>query len=222
MVVTGRRLRLVVPIALGALDLSHPAWRDSDVSQAVAAADGWWVPLHLLLILGYAALVRILWVPGVFVCALLVAFLVCNTAFLALDGIAVGLLATSDPAAADRLWNSALVTVLANLTGATWAASLLAIAAKQVRGTRPTPVLIGLGLTWLSFVASAPPLAAPALVSRVAAVATGGWVVYETGTPGLRFALLVFAAVLQQHVGAEGALGMLLVGAALLRLPEPD
>jgi hypothetical protein len=33
--------------------------------------------------------------------------------------------------------------------------------------------------------------------------------------------LLVFAAVLHQHVGPEAALGLLLVSLAVARLPEP-
>src|SRR5258708_6016252 len=104
------RLRVVAPIALGALELSHPAWSDTDVAGAIGAAGGWWLPLHLLLIAGYAALVRILWVPSVYARATLVAFLVCNTAFLAVDGIAVGLLAATDPQAIEALWNGSLVT----------------------------------------------------------------------------------------------------------------
>jgi hypothetical protein len=205
---------------LAALELAHPAWTDSDVARAVAAAGGWWLPLHLLLITGYAALVRVLWVPPVFARAVLVAFLICNTSFLGVDGISVGLLAPDDPQAADALWNSPLVTALANLTGATWAAGVLSVAAAHGRIGQNKLALIGLGLTWLTFVASAPPLAGPLLISRLAAVATGGWVVYQTGTRGLPFALLGFAAVLHQHVGAEAALGFVLVGIALARLPE--
>src|SRR5712692_2233974 len=96
MIATVRRLRIVVPIALSVLELSHPSWSEGSVAQAVGAAGGWWLPLHLLLIVGYVALDRVLWIPGVLVRAMLVAFLVCNTAYLAVDGVAVGLLAGSD------------------------------------------------------------------------------------------------------------------------------
>jgi len=190
------------------------------VSQAVAVAGGWWMPLHVLLIAGYAALVRILWLPGTLLRVTLVAFLACNTAFLAVDGVAVGLLVSSDPQAADALWNSQSVTALANLTGATWAASLLSVAAAHLRAGKTGPTQTALVLTWLAFVASVPPLSVPPVISRVLAAATGAWIVYATGTSGVRVALLVFAAILHQHVGAEAALGTVLVGVALTRLPE--
>ena len=216
-----RLVRLVVLIALSALELSHPTWSDDGgVSHAVAAAGGWWIPLHVLLIAGYAVLVRILWVPGALVRAVLVAFLVCNTAFLVVDGVAVGLLASSDPQAADALWNSQSVTALANLTGATWAASLLSVAAAHLRAGKTGPAQTALVLTWLAFVASVPPLSVPPVISRVLAAAAGAWLVYATGTSGVPLALLVFAAILHQHVGAEAALGTVLVGVALTRLPE--
>ncbi len=218
-----RALTIVVPTGLAALELSHPTWSEGAVSQAVFAAGGWWLPLHLLLLAGYGVLVWLLWVPAKLPRILLVVFLMCNTAFLATDGVGVGvgLLAPADSSAADRLWNSALVAALANLTGAAWAASLLCVATSHLRGSKNRPAQIGLGLTWLTFVASALPVAAPSAVSRLLAVATGAWVVYVTGASGVPFALLVFAAVLHQHVGAEAALGMLLVCFALARLPEP-
>ena len=219
--IPSQALRIVVPCGLAALVLSHPTWSDGGVSQAVAAAGGWWVPLHVLLIAGYAVLVRILWLPGTVLRMTLVAFLVCNTAFLAIDGIAVGLLAGSDPQAADALWNSRSVTALANLTGATWAASLLSVAAAHLREGKSGPAQTALVLTWLALVASVPPLSVPPVISRVLAAAAGAWLVYATGTSGVPLALLVLAAILHQHVGAEAALGTVLVGVALTRLPEP-
>ena len=214
-----RIARVVVPITLGALELSHPSWSEGTVSEAVAAAGAWWIPLHLLLIVGYAALVRSLWLPATFTRALLATFLLCNTAFLLVDGVAVGLLATSDPAAADALWNSPMVTILANLTGATWAASLLAIAATRHGATNSTPVKVGVVVTWILFVTSV--FAVPQLFSRLAAATTGALIVYSKGAAGISAALLVFAAVLHQHVGPEAALGLVLVGLAVARLPEP-
>ena len=213
---------LVVPFALAALELSHPTWSEGTVSQAVLGSGGWWIPLHVLLLVGFLAVVGLLWAAASARLArvALVAFGVCNTAFLATDGAAVGLLALSDPQAADQLWNSPLIAALANVTGAAWAASLLCVAASVARVGRSRPVLFGLTLTWLTFVASAPPIALPSIVSRLAAVATGAWTVYTTGGGGVPFALLVFAAVLPQHVGAEAALGLVLVGLALARLPQ--
>jgi hypothetical protein len=214
-----RVARIVVPIALAALELSHPTWSNGDVAQAVAATGAWWLPLHVLLIAGYGALVWLLWLPGGFARAMLIAFLVCNTAFLAIDGLAVGLLAQGNPDEADRLWTSPLVTLLANLTGATWAASLLSIA--HFYGPKGRAALTALVLTFIAFVASAPPLSVPPLISRLLAAATGAWIIYASGPKNLPLAALAFAAVLHQHVGAEAALGLVLVSLALARLPEP-
>jgi hypothetical protein len=221
MALTVRRLRPVVAGALAAVELIHPAWSEGSVSQAVAAAGSWWLPLHLLLIGGYAALVRLLWTRNVAPRVMLAAFLVCNTTFLAIDGIAVGVLATPDPRAADALWTSPLVTILANLTGATWAAAVLCFAGAHLRRTRSKPVEAGLVLTWLLFVAGTPPLSMPPLFSRLTAAATGALIVYAQGAAAVPAALLVFAAVLHQHVGGEAALGLLLIAIALTRLPEP-
>jgi hypothetical protein len=227
-----RVLAIVVPIVVAALELSHPNWSEGAVSQAVLATGALWLPLHVLLLAGYGVLVWLLWVlqsrgvgrlprAAALPRIALVVFLVANTAFLGTDGLAVGLLAGTDPGAADRLWNGEFVEALADLTGAAWAASLLSVAAFVSTAGRTRPALVGLGLTWLTFVVSAPPLAAPPIFSRLAALATGAGVVYATGNSGVSFALLVFAAVLHQHVGAEAALGMLMIGFALARLPEP-
>jgi hypothetical protein len=216
-----RRLRPAIPIGLAALALSHPTWSGGDVAMAVATAGGWWLPLHVLLIAGYAALVRLLWVANGFARVMLIAFLACNTAYVAVDGVAVGPLAGSDPLAADLLWNSPLIILLADLTGATWSAALLCVAAAHIRGTRSKPLVASIVLTWVAFVASAPPLSAPPVISRVLAAATGAWLVYSGGPARVPAALLVFAAVLHQHVGAEAALGLVLVSVALTRLPEP-
>jgi hypothetical protein len=108
------------------------------------------------------------------------------------------------------------VAALANLTGATWSAAVLSVAA----ALHPTGRVAGVGLTatYLAFVASAPPLALPLVVSRLTALATGAWVAYSRGPSAAPFALLAFAAVLRQHVGPEAALGMLLVFVALMIL----
>jgi hypothetical protein len=228
-----RALTVVLPIIIAPLELGHPTWSEGAESQAVLAAGGWWLPLHVLLLAGYGALVRLLWVlqsrcwagprrwPGTLPRILLVVFLVCNTAYLGVDGLGVGVLAPTDPDSADRLWHSEIVAALANLTGAAWAASLLSVAAAVSSAGRTRLAVLGLGMTWLTFVASASPLATPPIVSRLAALATGAGVVYVTGNSGVPVALLVFAAVLHQHVGAEAALGVLLIGVALARLAEP-
>src|SRR6476661_4455059 len=92
---------VAVPLAVGVLQLTHPTWSDGSVADAVVAAGAWWIPLHLLLIAGYVALALTLWPPGALGRALVVAFLVSNTTFLAVDGLVVGSLASSNPSAAD-------------------------------------------------------------------------------------------------------------------------
>jgi hypothetical protein len=215
-----RALSIVVPITLAVLELIHTTWSESGLPQAFLAAGGFWAALHLLLLVGYIVLVWLLWVPAALPRILLVVFLVSNTAFIGMDGVGVGLLAISDPDAADRLWSSPVLAALANVTGAAWAASLLAVAAFICDVGRTRPALLGLGLTWLTFVASTPPLAAPSAFSQIAALATGAWFVFTTGASGIPAALLVFAAVLHQHVGAGAVLGILFVCIALARLPE--
>jgi hypothetical protein len=156
-----------------------------------------------------------LWPTALVERALLALFAVCNTAFLGIDGVLVGLLARSDPPAADALWNSPPVGVLANLTGAAWSAALLALAVQRYPSReRPAAVLVESALTWAAFVASSfLPLAG--VISRVLAAATGAMGVQAAGRAGLPFALLVFSAVLRQHVGSEAALGMLCVAIGL-------
>ena len=221
------RAALAVPIALAALEVSHPAWADGSVAQAVSAGGAWWIPLHLLLIAGYGLLALVLWreiggeTGGRAARTLLAMFSLCNSAYLAVDGVAVGVLAQTDPTAADTLWNSPLVTVLADATGASWAAALLVTGWSWHGTARGRVSTAGALVTWLIFLASAAPaaatsvLASAALLSRSAAIATGAWAVYQRGTSSLPFALLVFAAVLRQHVGPEAALGLVCVAIAL-------
>jgi hypothetical protein len=124
-------------------------------------------------------------------------------------------LAPTDPNAADTLWNSPLVTVLADASGATWAAALIVKGLALQGMARGRGDTAGALVTWLVSVASAAPLAGVAALSRIAALATGARAVYQRGTSGMPFALLVFAAVLRQHVGAEAALGLVCVALAL-------
>src|SRR4051794_6992907 len=97
--------------ALAILELAHPPTPQGST----------WLPLHVALVCGYLGLISILWrtaqPPNTPVRIALALFIVANTAFLALDGLAVGLGATPAPAAADAL--------LANVTGAAWCAALL-------------------------------------------------------------------------------------------------
>src|SRR5689334_8279198 len=139
----------VLACALAVLELLHPTWNGEAVSEAVRAAGQGWVALHVLLLLGYAALTARLYCLVETACAraVLLAFAASQSAYLAVDGLAVGTLAQSDPAAADTLWASAWVTVLADVTGATWAASLLLLAV-SIEPASTRAVRLGACVTW--------------------------------------------------------------------------
>jgi hypothetical protein len=139
------------------------------------------------------------------------AFLIANTAFLTVDGPGMGLIASTQPDTANALWNSLPVGALANLTGATWAAALLALAAARAPASRL--LNLALAVTWLLFVASAV-LPIVGLASFGAALAIAAWQVVQLGSASLPFALCVIAAMLHQHVGPEAAAGMLCVALA--------
>lgn len=215
------RLRSLIPIALAVLEVIHPAWPDSSVGEAVQPVVAWWVLLHVGLLVGYVLLVVVLWGLARSVLArwMLLAFAACNTAYLALDGVGVGLLARSDPVTADRLWGAVPVTVLADLVGATWAAALLLIAI-WLQPSNGRVVRVGSGVAWLALVASAVTTGAIfSLLSRGVALATGAWSVYQDGSRNLPVALLIFASVLRQHVGPEAAVGLIGVALALALTP---
>ena len=204
-------------IVLALLELAHPAWAGSAVADGVVAAGSRWVPLHIGLLMGYAALCGLLWVSaplGPAARAALVVFGVANTAFLAIDGLAVGLTAPAAPGVADTLWSSTAVTVLADVTGAAWCLTLLLLGA--ARAPRPpdryTAVL--LALAWLAFIASDTVVGLSPLVSRGLALAAGAWLAYRFGTAALPAAVLIFGAVLRQHVGPEAALGVVCLALA--------
>jgi hypothetical protein len=198
-----RRLALLVLVAVAALELAHPG-----VEQA---AGDWWIAVHALLLLGYVGVAALLWrlTSSQYVHLALVAFGAVNGVYLAVDGVAVGWLARTDAAAAEQVWTSPGVAALANVTGALWTAALLLLADPRDRVGR-----LGALLTWFSFVASTL-VAGAALVSRIVALATAGWSVYRRGAEAASLALLVFAAVLRQHVGPEAALGLLCVAIAI-------
>jgi len=200
-----------VPLALAALELAHPTFPGAAPSQAVAAVGAWWLALHLALIVGYALLVSSLWSRSRLARLALAVFVLCNTAFLAVDGLGVGLLASTDPGGADAFWNSPPVIALGDATGAAWAAALLLIAAQSTRPSRL--ITLALSVAWLNLVASTV-VPQARLVSFALATAIAAYRLYQAGATGLPFALLVFAALLRQHVGPEAAVGMLCIALA--------
>jgi hypothetical protein len=183
-----------VTVALAALEALHPPTLGADVAPWFG-----WIPLHVALLVGYAALVWLLWriACGRLYRGALLAFGTLNTTYLLVDGIARS--------------TSPLAAVLADATGAAWAAALLLLASSGA----PRPVQVGAALTWLAFVGSAPPLGLPVIASRTLALATAAGLAYATGAPAVPAALLIFSAVLRQHVGPEAALGLLLLVPAL-------
>ena len=203
--------RVIVPLALGALEVLHPGWSGTSVADGVAAAGGWWIPLHVALVAGYALLAWTLWPTAPVARVLISVFTLSNTAYLAVDGLVVGVLATTNPAAADGLWNSSAVAALAALVGATWCAAVLSLAA--TRAPRSTLLIAALILAWMTFIAGTVGSAAT-VASRLIALAIGASLVYAIGARAVGVGLLVFAAVMRQHVGPEAALGMLFIALA--------
>jgi hypothetical protein len=232
---SARGALLVAPAAAAVLELLHPTWPDDAIFQAVAPVVGWWVTVHVLLLGLFPAL---LWTLSLelpsrharvesLARVLLLLAALGNAAFLAIDGVGTAVLIFSirsaDAAAAlTSMWNSPLLIALADLAGGAFALALLATAAAIYREARSGLALLALMVTGLAFLASALPNASPALlISRIAAVVAGAAMVYRSGANALPFALLVFAAVLPQHVGPPAALGMLMVGAALFLRARP-
>lgn len=225
---------MAVPLALAALELAHPTWASGTAYQAVSPVVVWWVLLHVLLIVLFAGLAwglaRLVTSPAAapepFARAarlLLGAFAVSSTLYLATEGIGTGLLvvAATDPEPATAaLWNSPLTAALANLTGALWTLSLAGLALALYPSARQRVPLVGIALTLAIFLAGALapilPFPVPSGLSRVAAVLTGAVVVYQAGVLALPFALLVFAAVLPQHVGPEAVFGLVCIALALI------
>jgi hypothetical protein len=203
------------PILLAVLALLHPIWTGDSVVAAASSPN--WIPVHIGLLVGFAALVGVMWPAGsrrAPAAIALAVFALVNAIYLAVDGLWIGRLALSDPPLADALWNAPTVTVLANLSGALFCLALL-LRATLEHDVRDDRLLIGgLGLTALLLIASGW-LPYAGLAARLAAIATGGLAIYRAGLPAVPFALLVFASVLRQHVGPEAALGMVCITVAL-------
>jgi hypothetical protein len=181
-------------VVLAVLELVHPASSDA------GAAGSMWVPLHVALIGGYGLLSWLLWRTGTAVLRVaLIVFVLANTALMASEGLMIGL-----PAG----------TLLGNVTGAAWSFALLSLAAALYPLALDRVMAALLAMTWLVFVAGATPLEMSPLLSRATAIVTAAWLTYRGGPFALPSAVLVFAAVLRQHVGPEAALGLLCVGAA--------
>ena len=139
-----------MPVALAVLEILHPTWTDGSVSDAVRTAGPGWVPLHVALLLGYLLLAAVLWMfaPSQLARVMLVVFGVCNSVYLGIDGIAVGVLTQN----ADALWSEPWVMLLADATGATWAASLLLL---TERWRTSSTVRVACLVVWLAFLATA-------------------------------------------------------------------
>jgi hypothetical protein len=221
-----RRLLVLAAPSAAVLELLHPTWPDDAIFESIAPVLGWWLALHVLLLGLLPGVLWTLWLElprrrgGAKSLArvLLIIAAIANAAFIAIDGIGTGLLILYARAAAlTVLWNSPLLTGLADLAGGAFALALLATAAALYREARTGLAVVALIVTGLAFLASAlPNLSAVLLISRIAALVAGAVVVYRGGGSRVPCALLMFAAVLPQHVGPPAALGILLIGVALL------
>lgn len=242
-----RGIDVSLAVLLAALALAHPTFSSPSPADAIGRQAPAWLAIHLLLLLAFPALAwrlgrsasppaaspRALDVeaqahaasaaapseaqPTRWPRAALALFALANTAFVTVDGLLVGTLATRDPGAADALWAAAWLGGLANLVGAVWAAALLLVAWTRLpRSQKTTVTKLALALTWLCFVASAVPGGLPPLMSRAVAAVAAALIVYRGGTAALSAALLAVAAVFRIHAGPEAALGFLLVAGAEL------
>jgi hypothetical protein len=249
----GRRVVLVgAPLGLIPLELTHPGVGPSPF-QSVAPVAEWWITLHVLLLalFGLFSLAVYLLVAGergvVARCvALLVGvFSVANSAFVAIDGISVGLLAhygralpvdqqlTVD-AAVQALWVSPAVNALASIADTAWVLSLAgaAVVLCPLRDLRWTWPLLGVGIA-LRLVAvaltSVPNVDVPIadsidwllLFSMTCGVLVAVLVVIRRRRldRALILALLIIAAFLPQHgslLGAAGVSSFLLAVGVLL------
>ncbi|GAC1313783.1 MAG: hypothetical protein NVSMB2_02280 [Chloroflexota bacterium] len=216
-----------VALLIAALALTHPALAAGAAgapAAAIAARGPLWLATHTALLLAFLTFG---WRLGRHTTgstqAALRLFAVANTAYLALDGLVVGALASSDPSRAAAVWNAPALGILANAVGALWAAALLLLAWIRLPHSQRTMLSqVALALTWLCFAASAAPGGVPPLASRFIAAATAALVIYRRGTPAMSAALLTVAAVFRIHVGAEAAVGLLLIAGAELTRPHKE
>ena len=213
-----RGIAASIAILIAALAIAHPSSSADAVPASIAARLPAWLGIHAALLVAFPALAWRLgrhttrWAQ-----AALTAFAVTNTAYITLDGLVVGVLATTDPAYASAVWDSRALDLLANTVGALWAAALLLLAWTRIPGGQSTTVSgIAVALTWLSFTATAIPGGLPPLASRLIAAAAAALIIYRGGIPGLSAGLLTLAAVFRIHVGPEAALGLLLTACAEL------
>ena len=222
-----RHALLLAPPCVAVLELLHPIWPDDAIFETVAPLVGWWLALHMLLLVLFPMVLWTLWLElppmrgrlEVVARALLIVAAIANATFIAIDGIGTGFLivdARSNAAGLAAMWNGPLLVGLADLSGGAFALALLVTSAALYREARSGLALAALVTAGLAFLVSALPGASPAVpISRIAALVAGVAMVYRGGAGHMPFALLVFAAVLPQHVGPPAALGTLLVGAAL-------
>jgi hypothetical protein len=207
----------------------------------------WWIALHLLLAVSFALLAVALFVgivhesgPAARLARMtLCVFVVGNSVFIGVDGIATGLIvrgARPLPAAQqigaeqalEALWNSPLNAAMGGWwAGLAWAlavgASALALY-PQARQRVPLVLLllslaVNIGIrAGLSPDILLPPAGGGLLgvVQVLLGLAIIGVVAARGGAATAPFALLIIAAILPQHGGAVGAVGVACLGLALV------
>ena len=236
---------LLPPLGLAPLELTHP---DAGVIvfRGVAPVAGWWTTLHVLLLLlfalfalGVGLLVR---PPGGLegrIAGLAIGvFAVCNSAFIAMDGISTGIIVANagglppdqqQPVvdAVQGLWHNHVVSALATAGALGWLVGIAAAAAALVglRSARPPLLLL------LASVALRVPSQLPGLDTTAAEIVMAASVVAALAAAAALYAgrrrldqagillLLLLAALSPQHVGWLAAAGVLcFLAAAALQL----
>jgi hypothetical protein len=240
----GRVLLLLgPPVALTLAELAHPLWSSGTVYQAVAPVADRWLLVHVVLVagfaltaLGLASLLGDRSDPAARAARLLLGlFVVGNTALIAIDGLATGLLvdgARALPAteqagvekAIEAMWHQPLTNVFSGLGAFGFMAGILLTAVALYPRSQTCLALTGVGLTmvvWelssavglLGDMSLAYPLGAAAWAIGLV---TACYVVHDSGRASFPFAFLVLGAVGFQHTPPWGPIGLvaLLVGLA--------
>lgn len=234
---------LGAPLALIPLELAHPRV-GSSAYRAVVPVASWWIALHLLLAAGFALLALAIYLlpqsggdrasPGL--ALILGTFVVVNSAFVGVDGLAVGVLAQrgGSPAEVDALWASPLAGALNAGARLAWVLALVATAARlaplgrsrELLAGAVTASVAGIGYVWLAsnagLLSYSPAVPVVLLLISIAA----GLLAVGLSLPGagpdraLAQALLMPAAFLPQHGSPAGAAGVaaLLLAALVLEL----
>lgn len=227
------------------LEIAHPKGTAA-IFDVVAPVSGWWVALHVLLLVVFALFALAVVELGAhaggplatFSRLMMGVFVVANSAFVGIDGIATGVLVraagTLPPeqrlavaALIETLWRSPVVLALADVSSVAWLAGIVATALLVCPlGKNAIAWLLVAGAALLRLAPIAlPAVNGDALIWISVAVSVAACVAYSTTRPlagSLTLLFLFWAALLPQHGSLRGAVGAasFLVAATLVLVDE--